>query len=581
MQTRLAEMAIRLQRMAEAQAHFKEALQLGITDQFLLGAYADFLLQQKRPAEVLKLLADWERSDILLLRLALAGRALNDPRAAGWAAQLRDRFAAAAQRGDRLARAGGRALRARRRGQAGQGAGSGLAQLHRAEGGARRRNPDAFGPGGQTSPRPRSRRWTGCAPAATKTRRWRPGRQLAAQGSQAMTRWLAISLALLLHAAAAWAHKPSDSYLTLRGCRRQRRHRRALGHRPARPRLRAGARPRRQRRADLGRGAPAQRRHHPLCDEPFGAVRRASKACPWELPRPADAGQAQRRHLRRAGARGDVATACAATSRPLFACCSTWTLRTAAWCSGSHRAAWPRRPWCSAPIRPSRRWRCRHPSAWQTLRQYVVEGVWHIWIGFDHILFLLSLAAARRCWCARKRLGTGAQPAPRAFGSAQGGDRLHPGALHHAEPGGAAASISLPSRLVESMIAASVVLAALNNLRGTIERRRWVLAFVFGLIHGFGFASVLADLGLPQGALVLALVGFNVGVELGQTGHRRRPSCRWPSAARHPLLPRGVLTVGSILVARRRLVVRPAGLRHRRRSRRGACVNGFARPPDA
>ena len=47
-------------------------------------------------------------------------------------------------------------------------------------------------------------------------------------------------------------------------------------------------------------------------------------------------------------------------------------------------------------------------------------------------------------------------------------------------------------------------------------RRRALVAFGFGLIHGFGFASVLADLGLPQGALVLSLVGFNVGVELGQ-----------------------------------------------------------------
>jgi predicted Zn-dependent protease len=100
--TRLAEMAVRLQRPAEAEAHFKEALQLGVTDQFLLGAYADFLLQQKRPAEVLTLLAGWERSDILLLRLAMAGRALNDTRAAGWAEQLRDRFTAAAHRGDRL-----------------------------------------------------------------------------------------------------------------------------------------------------------------------------------------------------------------------------------------------------------------------------------------------------------------------------------------------------------------------------------------------------------------------------------------------------------------------------------------------
>lgn len=100
--TRLAEMAMRLQRPGEAEAHFKEAMALGVTDQFLLGAYADFLLQQKRPTEVLTLLAGWERSDILLLRLALAARAGNDPRAADWASQLRDRFAAAALRGDRL-----------------------------------------------------------------------------------------------------------------------------------------------------------------------------------------------------------------------------------------------------------------------------------------------------------------------------------------------------------------------------------------------------------------------------------------------------------------------------------------------
>ncbi|HWI80628.1 MAG TPA: hypothetical protein VNT59_01290 [Ramlibacter sp.] len=100
--TRLAEMAIRLRRFDEAQRHFQAALQLGITDQFLLGAYADFLLQQQRPADAIALLADWERSDILLLRLALAGRAANDKRAAGWAAQLRDRFDAAARRGDRL-----------------------------------------------------------------------------------------------------------------------------------------------------------------------------------------------------------------------------------------------------------------------------------------------------------------------------------------------------------------------------------------------------------------------------------------------------------------------------------------------
>jgi hypothetical protein len=100
--TRLAEMAWRLQRFDLAEGHFKAAQKLGVTDQFLLGAYADFLLARQRPAEVITLLADWERSDILLLRLALAAKAANDPRAANWSTQLRDRFAAAAQRGDSL-----------------------------------------------------------------------------------------------------------------------------------------------------------------------------------------------------------------------------------------------------------------------------------------------------------------------------------------------------------------------------------------------------------------------------------------------------------------------------------------------
>ena len=100
--TRLAEMATRLDRPDLAENYFKQALKVGITDQFLLGAYADFLLLRQRPAEVLKLLADWERSDVLLLRLALAGRAAKDKRADDWAAQLRDRFQAAALRGDRL-----------------------------------------------------------------------------------------------------------------------------------------------------------------------------------------------------------------------------------------------------------------------------------------------------------------------------------------------------------------------------------------------------------------------------------------------------------------------------------------------
>jgi hypothetical protein len=154
-------------------------------------------------------------------------------------------------------------------------------------------------------------------------------------------------------------------------------------------------------------------------------------------------------------------------------------------------------------------------SALETLRQYVVEGIWHIWVGYDHILFLLSLllpavlvrrdgkwTGASSLWGAVKEV----LKVVTAFTLA------HSITLSLAALG----FISLPSRLVESAIAASVVFAALNNLRGTIESKRWVMAFAFGLIHGFGFASVLADLGLPQGALALALVGFNAGVEVGQ-----------------------------------------------------------------
>ena len=100
--TRLAEMAIRLKRFDEAEAYFQRAFKLGVTDQFLLGAYADFLLLQKKPEAVITLLADWERSDILLLRLALAGKATNHKKAADWASSLRDRFVDAAKRGDRL-----------------------------------------------------------------------------------------------------------------------------------------------------------------------------------------------------------------------------------------------------------------------------------------------------------------------------------------------------------------------------------------------------------------------------------------------------------------------------------------------
>ena len=74
----------------------------------------------------------------------------------------------------------------------------------------------------------------------------------------------------------------------------------------------------------------------------------------------------------------------------------------------------------------------------------------------------------------------------------------------------------MPSRLVESAIAATILLAALDNLRPFLPGRRWQVAFAFGLIHGLGFASALGPIDLPPLAFASALLGFNLGIEAGQ-----------------------------------------------------------------
>ena len=156
--------------------------------------------------------------------------------------------------------------------------------------------------------------------------------------------------------------------------------------------------------------------------------------------------------------------------------------------------------------------------------QYVVEGIWHIWIGFDHILFLLSLLLPAVLVFQARSIGS-VQPA----GQWRGVNTFRMAltevlwvvtaftVAHSITLTLAALQIvELPSRWVESAIAASVVLAAANNLFPLVQRRRWLVAFSFGLIHGFGFASVLTELGLPADTLVLSLLGFNLGVETGQ-----------------------------------------------------------------
>ena len=100
--TRLAEIAWRLQDPAAAERHFRDALRLEVTDNFLLAAYADFLLEQNRSREVVTLLKDWTRSDTLLLRLALAERSLKQPAAEQHVRALAERFTDSAQRGERL-----------------------------------------------------------------------------------------------------------------------------------------------------------------------------------------------------------------------------------------------------------------------------------------------------------------------------------------------------------------------------------------------------------------------------------------------------------------------------------------------
>jgi hypothetical protein len=157
-------------------------------------------------------------------------------------------------------------------------------------------------------------------------------------------------------------------------------------------------------------------------------------------------------------------------------------------------------------------------SALRVFGRYLLEGIWHIWIGIDHICFLLSLLLLAPLLAAR-------QPVHRWRG-APAAKPVVMDVLAVVTAFTVAHSITLglsvmqwlePSPdLIEPAIALSVVVAALNNLVGWSALRRWRLAFVFGLVHGFGFANVLLDLGLPASALMAALGGFNVGVEIGQ-----------------------------------------------------------------
>ncbi len=141
-------------------------------------------------------------------------------------------------------------------------------------------------------------------------------------------------------------------------------------------------------------------------------------------------------------------------------------------------------------------------GALAVLGQYLALGVEHIWFGVDHLLFLLGLLLLVRGW--RSTLYTVS-----AF------------TLAHSLTLAAAALelVAIPTEPVEICIALSVLLLALETTRGADSATRrwpWLVAFGFGLLHGLGFASALSEIGLPANSVAVALLGFNLGVELGQ-----------------------------------------------------------------
>ncbi|HEX5678440.1 MAG TPA: HupE/UreJ family protein [Alcanivorax sp.] len=149
------------------------------------------------------------------------------------------------------------------------------------------------------------------------------------------------------------------------------------------------------------------------------------------------------------------------------------------------------------------------------LATFFRQGVHHILIGYDHILFLLTLLFPavlvwrQGAWQPKESMR---EAVTTTLGIVTAFTVTHSLTLALASLG----LVDLPSWLVESAIAITVGLGAASNLAPQFFPRRWVMALLFGLIHGLGFAAVLADLGLDGGSLVLTLLGFNLGVEAGQ-----------------------------------------------------------------
>ena len=138
-------------------------------------------------------------------------------------------------------------------------------------------------------------------------------------------------------------------------------------------------------------------------------------------------------------------------------------------------------------------------SVWQIVGRFVAAGIEHIFLGYDHIAFLLAVILwGRRLWPLIKVVT--------AFTVAHSLTLLL----------AVLDVMRLPSSVVEPLIAATILYVAAENFFVRDIGKRWRATFLLGLVHGFGFAGALREYGLPDGALVPALAAFNIGVEIGQ-----------------------------------------------------------------
>ena len=156
-------------------------------------------------------------------------------------------------------------------------------------------------------------------------------------------------------------------------------------------------------------------------------------------------------------------------------------------------------------------------SPFQGFMGMVKLGTHHIWIGIDHILFLIALLLPS---VLRREEGEWRWQPVEKFSTAL----IHLVKIvtvftiaHTITLSlGVLGIVDMPSRLIESIIAISIAVAALDIVVPIFRKRIWWVIFIFGLFHGLGFASVLSDFGLPPNYLATSLIGFNLGVEIGQ-----------------------------------------------------------------